>query len=79
LVALVGLLVVSVALCIPGQQGMIKMSRASAKCLAVATLLMLCALPALSAAPEDLIVRLRLSGESSILAPLRACLVDKLS
>jgi hypothetical protein len=52
------------------------------KCLgaAAAAFLALGGVPALGAGgADDLIVRLRLSGESSALAPLRACLVDKLS
>ena len=58
------------------------MSRLSKRCLgtAIAAFLTVGGLPALGAgAADDLIVRLRLSGESSALAPLRACLVEKLS
>ena len=58
------------------------MSRLSKRCLgaAIAAFLAVGGLPALGAgAADDLIVRLRLSGESSALAPLRACLVQNLS
>lgn len=58
------------------------MSRLGNRCLgaAAAAFLALGDLPALGAGgADDLIVRLRLSGESSALEPLRACLVEKLS
>jgi hypothetical protein len=57
-------------------------SRLRNKCLGAiaAAFLALGGLPALGAGgADDLIVRLRLSGESSALEPLRACLVEKLS
>jgi hypothetical protein len=60
----------------------LKMLGLSKGCLGAATaaFLALGALPALGAGgADDLIVRLRLSGESSALAPLRACVVEKLS
>jgi hypothetical protein len=59
-----------------------RMPRFSNRCLgtAAAVFLVLGGLPALGAGgADDLIIRLRLSGESGALAPLRACLVDKLS
>jgi hypothetical protein len=47
---------------------------------ATASFLALGGLPALGAGgADDLVIRLRLSGESSTLAPLRACLAEKLS
>jgi hypothetical protein len=58
------------------------MLRLSKRCLgaAIAAFLAVSGLPALGAgAADDLIVRLRLSGESSALAPLRTCLVENLS
>jgi hypothetical protein len=58
------------------------MSRLSNRCLgaAAAAFLALGGLPALGAGgADDLIIRLRLSGESRALAPLRSCLVEKLS
>ena len=57
-------------------------SRLRNKCLGTiaAAFLALGGLPALGAGgADDLLIRLRLSGESGALAPLRACLVDKLS